>query len=134
MHVHVAIRSRESRVPYNQFRNLWRKSVKAVLGGDDFEGANVNFAPVKTRVSMSRYMAKYLVKDLDNEEYEPNKRRYWVSTGIESPKTIRLFSPPASFAETFRVLWSEILGVEVNRVWIPDTIPGVPPIFWLSTG
>lgn len=133
LHVHMAT---SGFVPYNVLRELWRKAVQLELKDGDWEGANMQASNLKNpnSRSLSRYMSKYLTKDLDNEYFEPNKKRYWVSRNIKVPALLTLFSPPAVAEGVLRSMWQDILSAESLVFWAPDVEEGKPPIIWMSSG
>jgi hypothetical protein len=89
LHLHVAYRGRCN---FSTLRRFWHMSLEArhgrrvavILRGAESPG-NVDVQPVKSRDSLrrmrkiSRYVAKYITKDLITEF---NRRRYWPSKGI----------------------------------------------------
>lgn len=133
LHAHMLVKGY---VPYSRLIEMWRKAVQLELKNGDFEGANIDFNRSKNSKprTMARYLSKYLTKDLDNEYYEPNKKRYWASKGIGKPETFTLFSPPATTDGIFRQMWTDIFSQDEIVMWVPDIEPGKPPIIWISSG
>ena len=122
-------------VPYNPLRELWKKAVQLDLKNGDWEGASMQASEAKNRSpsTLARYISKYLTKDLDNEHFEPNKKRYWSSKNIQVPPLITLFSPPAAEEGIFRAMWGDILEAETLVFFAPEVEPGKPPIIWMSS-
>ena len=136
LHLHVAI---NGFMNYKLLRHLWRKAVQDVTGSDDYEGANIDVSKrtnkqgKKNNQRIASYMAKYISKDMD-DEYIPGKKRYWSSQKIPKPEVFKLYTVPALHRDTFKIIFTEVLGVEVKRVFNPKREAGhIPPIFWLST-
>lgn len=136
LHLHMATQGWQD---YKKLRHLWRKSVQLELKNDDYEGAGFDCQEKhssggrRTATKLARYISKYLTKDIDDEYFEPNKRRYWSSKNITPPDTLTMFSVPACHVETFRQMWEDFLGVEIPRVFQPDREPYKPPLIWMST-
>lgn len=136
LHLHMATKGY---VDYNVIRKLWRDAVQWKLRNGDWAGANIDSSVRKNgghfdSSSIARYIAKYLSKDMDDEYFEPNKKRYWCSRGIQPPEKVRFFSPPAMHFETFRAMWEDIIGLDIVKLFQPDRDGGQPPIIWMATG
>lgn len=139
LHLHMAM---AGFVSYKQLRHLWRVAVQSELKDGDYEGANIDASENKRkglkaghyeRSRIARYMSKYLTKDMD-DEFEPNKRRYWASRNIKKPEITRFFTAPALINRTFVDIFEGILDVDIKRVFMPERENGaVPPLIWLST-
>ena len=139
LHLHMAISGYCS---YRELRHNWRKAVQSVLQDGDYEGANFDASKGKRkglrsgyydRARIARYMSKYLTKDMD-DEYEPNKRRYWSSRNIKKPETTRIYTAPSLQNRTFIDIFNGILNIDIKRVFMPERVNGAtPPIIWLST-
>ncbi len=140
LHLHVAIAGYCS---YKKLRHYWRQSVQDVLKDGDYEGANIDASEFRrnglksghyNRAKIASYMSKYITKDMDNDGFEPNKRRYWASRNIEPPKKTRIFTAPAINKQTYLTIFSDILGVNLKKMFMPEfTVGGSPPTIWLST-
>lgn len=144
LHLHMAV---AGFVSYNLIRKHWRDSVQSVYADGDYEGANIDASGPRRkngkrgsptsyeRHKLARYLSKYVTKDIDNENFEVGKRRYWSSKNIAPPKKTRLFTCTAMDKyNTFKDIFSDLLGVEIKSYFSPDVTSGATiPIIYMST-
>lgn len=137
LHMHLAT---SGFVDYVVVRKLWRDSVFRFLK-NDYEGSNFDSRANKrglhskknAAVRIARYMSKYITKDIDDIEYRANQKRYWSSKGIKEPEKVVIYTKSSQDHQIFKLMMSDIFGVEFVKFFAPDKQPGAPPIIWMAT-
>lgn len=113
-HAHIA--TTEGYVDFRMLRKMWHYALTGkfqTLAGQDSPGNIDVKTPRRSRDwktgGLARYICKYVSKDMASGEF--NRKRYWASKGIPSPRTYTVFMPVSfSLATDASALFTSITG------------------------
>jgi hypothetical protein len=111
IHFHIAVAGHVDVVFHRQ---AWR----SVVGEGNID---VSYRPDQPITKLARYLVKYIVKDILNEENIKGQNRYRVSQGIESPEILKRQLPYISQGARVQVLSSlffDRIGKLPESVWV----------------